>query len=176
MLLILSLKKIFGLSKNKVSEYLRKDAVSLSLRRVSGVRLRQQVLNAQQNLLNRNSRSPVLLLVQNAQANRPRRVNIRVEQRRVKLAFRRRRRVVVFKSHLQAVVAASPRRVLAPGDQAVPGEEVHGAVGVLGGAGHEGEGVVFAPGLALFGEAVGRDSGHVWSANLVGCKKKWHTS
>jgi hypothetical protein len=53
----------------------------IGLRRRLRVRLIQQRLNAQQNILDRNRRFPALFLIENRETNRARRVDVWVEQR-----------------------------------------------------------------------------------------------
>lgn len=85
------------------------DSVSLRLGRVLDVGLVQQVLDAEQDLLDGDGRAPVLLLVQQRQTDRPGRVHVRVEQRRLELALGRAGRVVVLEDHPELVQATLPR-------------------------------------------------------------------
>lgn len=84
------------------------DRVRLRLCRVLHVRFVQQILDAEQNLFDRDGRTPVFLVVQQRQADRAARVDVRVEQRRLELTLRRRRWIVVLEVHLQLVEASFP--------------------------------------------------------------------
>ena len=134
--------------------------VGLGLGRILDVGVVEQVLDAEKQLFDGDGRPPILLLVQEREADRTRRIYIGVEKRWRKLHFGRSRGVVVLEDHLAPVHAPVPRRGLLAGNPVLPKHEIHGAVRILGGPGNEPEGVVFAPILALLGQSGLRDSRH----------------
>jgi len=92
------------------------DRIGVSLRRILDVRADEQLLNTDKKLLDRDRRLPVLVLVlkypvhisiystivyQKTEADRSTRVNVRVEKRRLKAAFRWSRREVVLEDHAE---------------------------------------------------------------------------
>jgi len=73
---------------------LHEQLIRFPLRRGVGVGVIEQVLYAEQHLLDGNSRSPILVLVEDAETYRTRRVNVRVKERRHELTLRRLRWVL----------------------------------------------------------------------------------
>lgn len=67
---------------------LLKEIVGFSLSWRFGIRIVQQILNAKKDLLDCDRWLPSLLFIQDGQANRSRRINIWVEQRRYEFAYR----------------------------------------------------------------------------------------
>lgn len=124
---------------------LPKQRIRLALGRALRIRLVQQTLHPQQNILDRDRRPPPLILVQDGQAHRAGRIDVGVEERRGEFAFRRLGGVFVGECDGQLEQPALPDGALLAGDAAVPELGVEGAVGALGGARVEAERVVFAP-------------------------------
>lgn len=89
-----------------------KQLVGLRLGRTLGIWAVQQVLNAQQHLLDRDGRPPVLVFVEDGEADSAGRVDVRVEEGRYKLAFGRLGRIVFREFHCYLVYAAVPVRSL----------------------------------------------------------------
>lgn len=125
--------------------------VGLGLSRILDVGVIEQVLDAQKQLLDGDSRSPILLLVQQGQTHRAGGVHIGVEQGRHELDLGRRGREIVLEDHLSAIHAVLPRGAFLARDAVLPKHEIQRPIGVLGGTGDESEGVVLSPRLALFG-------------------------
>lgn len=84
------------------------DSVRFRLGGILDVRFVQQILDAEQNLFDRDRRTPVLLFVEQRQTDRSRGVHVRVEQRRFELALWRAGWVVVLEDHSQLVETALP--------------------------------------------------------------------
>ena len=126
--------------------------VGLGLGRVLDVGVVQEILDAEEDLLDRDGRPPILLLVQEGQADRARGVDVRVEQWWHELHLGRGGRVVILEDHLALVESAVPGGVLLARDPVFPNHQVQGAVGVLHGPGDEAEGMVLPPGFPLLAE------------------------
>ncbi|TGZ47410.1 hypothetical protein DBV15_00226, partial [Temnothorax longispinosus] len=109
------------------------------LSRILHVWLVQQVLNTEQDLLDRDGRSPVFLLVQERQADSAGWVNVRMEQRRFEFTFRWARRIVIFEDHTQLVQATLPRSLQNHEFvyRAFPTHQVEGTVWILGWSSYE---------------------------------------
>lgn len=84
------------------------DCVRLGLCRVLDVGFVEQILDAEQDLFDGDRRAPVLVLVEQRQANGARWIHVRVEQRRLEFALGRTRRVVVLEDHAQLVQTTFP--------------------------------------------------------------------
>lgn len=85
------------------------DCVGLGLGRILDVGLVEQVLDAEQDLFDCDRGAPVLLLVQQRQADGAGGIHVGMEQWRLELAFGRACGVVVFEDHPQFIQAALPR-------------------------------------------------------------------
>mmetsp|Transcript_44575 Transcript_44575/g.139786 ORF Transcript_44575/g.139786 Transcript_44575/m.139786 type:complete len:261 (-) Transcript_44575:47-829(-) len=96
----------------------------LVLCRRVGVRVVEQVLHAEQHLLNRDGRPPVLVLVQDAKTHRPAGIDVRVEQGRHEADLGRPRRVIFRELHGHGIEAAFPVCVLRARDPTLPFHEV----------------------------------------------------
>lgn len=84
------------------------NCVCFRLGGIFDVRLVQQILDAEQNLFDRDRRTPILLLVQQRQTHGARWVHVRMEQWWLKFAFGWTGRVVVFENHTQFVQTTFP--------------------------------------------------------------------
>ena len=70
----------------KLLSSLREEVIGIAVGRALGVWVVQEVLNANEDLLDSNSRLPVPVLIQNGEAHCPRRVDVRVKEWRHELA------------------------------------------------------------------------------------------
>jgi len=109
----------------------------------------EEVLNANQELLDGNGRSPILILVQQTQTHCARGVHVGVKQRWTELDFGWSGGEVFLENHVAFIKAAFPRSGLLARNGKLPLHQVQGAVWVLGGAGDESKGVVLTPLLPL---------------------------
>jgi len=132
-----------------VGSVLAVGGVSLCLSRVLDVGIVEEILDADQELFDGDGRPPILVLVQETQADGSGWINVGVEQRRAELDLGRGGWEVLFENHVAFVEAAFPRSPLLSGNGKLPLHQVQGAVGVLGWAGDESEGVIFTPLLSL---------------------------
>lgn len=107
------------------------NCVSFCLSWILDIRLIQQVLNAQENLFDCDCRTPVFFLIQKRQADSARRIDVRMEQRRLELALGRARRVVVLEDHAQVVQASFPWSSFLAGNGALPSHQIKRSVCVL---------------------------------------------
>ena len=83
--------------------------VGISLSRTFLVRVAHQVLNAEQNLRNRQGGSPIFILVQDGKAHCSRGIYVRVEEYRYEFAFRWLVRVVLRKFQRHFVNTTLPK-------------------------------------------------------------------
>jgi len=156
-------RKRSGLGANSllvISSVLAIGGVCFCLRRVLDVGIVEQILDADQELLDGDCWPPVLILVQQAEANCSRRVDVGVKQWGTKLDLGRGGGKVLLENHVALVKAAFPRSRLLSRNSKLPLHQVQCAVRVLGGTGDESEGVVLTPLLPLLGETRLSYAGH----------------
>jgi hypothetical protein len=127
--------------------------IRIRLRGAVRVRIVQQSLYPQQNLLYGNRRFPSLLFIQDTQTHCPTRVHVGVEKGGREFALRWLGGILVGKDYVELEVAAVPEGFFFARDAAFPFFEIEDAGGGFGGAGKEAKGVVFAP-LFAEGESV----------------------
>lgn len=106
------------------------DLVRRDLGRAIRVRVIQELLDAEDDLLDGDCGAPVLLLVQDGQADRPRGVDVGVEEPRGELALGGPGGELLRELEGEGVHAALPDGALRAGDAAVPEENVGCPVGV----------------------------------------------
>ena len=103
--------------------------VGVALRGALGVWVRQQLLDAQEDVPHRQRRPPPLVLVEDRQADGPRGVDVRVKEPGGEARLGRLRGVVVGRElERQRERAPRPGRAFLSGESAVPFAEVDGAV------------------------------------------------
>lgn len=156
----------FGLSPDTLlvlQSVLTINSVSFSLCRILYVRLVEEVLNPEQDLFNGNCWAPVLLLVQERQTDSSRGVDIRMEQWRLKLAFRWGRWVVVLEYHPQFVKPSFPRCRFLPRNGTLPIHQVECSIFLLYWPCHKAERMILPPALPFLRQSSQRNPTHLLS-------------
>merc|ERR1719422_1768476 len=149
-----------------VGPVLAEASVSLSLGRVLDVRVVQEVLNAEENLLDSDGRAPVLLLIEDGEAHRAAWVDIGVEERGHKLDLGRSGGEIVLEDDLALVEPSLPRGSLLARDAVLPEHKVHGAICILHWPGNESKGMILPPAFSLLREPGLGNSRHFVSTIL----------
>jgi len=106
-------------------------------------------LDAEENLLDSDSRAPVLLLVQDGQAHRAAGVDIWVEERGHKLDLGWSGGEIILEDDLTLVESPLPGCSLLPRDAILPEHQVHGAICILHWPSDETKGVILPPAFSL---------------------------
>jgi len=143
-----------------VSSVLAVAGVGFGLGGVLDVRVVQQILNSEQDLLNCDGWPPVFLLVQQRQANGSGRVNVGVEKWRHELDLGRSARIVVLEDHLTLIETSLPGRSLLARNGVLPQHQVHRAVSVLHWTSNIPEWMIFPPSLPLLRQTRLSDTRH----------------
>lgn len=125
------------------------EVVGLGLGGTVGVGIVEEVLNAEEHLLDGDGGTPSLLLVEDGEANGPGRVHVGMEEGRDELALGRLGRVLLGELEGDLVHAAGPVGVLLPGDAGLPLHEVGRSIALGFRPGVEAEGMIPAPVFAL---------------------------
>lgn len=131
--------------------------------RLGGIRrigLIEQLLNAEQNLFDRNRGAPVFLLVQNRQTDGARGKDVRMEEGRIEATLGRHRGIVVLEEDLHVVQATLPQGACLARNGTVPLLQIECAILLSSGLGHESKGMVFAPVFALLRQPGQGDVSH----------------
>lgn len=140
----------FGLDPSLVlGLVVHKKLVGLGLGGAVGVGIVQEVLNAEEHLLDGDRGPPPLLLVEDGEADGAGGVDVGMEQGRDELALGRLGWVLLGELEGDLVNATGPVGVLLPGDAGLPLHEVGRAVPLGFRPGVEAEGVIPAPVFAL---------------------------
>merc|ERR1719431_713000 len=132
-----------------ISPVLAEAGVSLSLSGVLDVRVVEEILNTQENLLHSDGWPPVFLLVQDGEANCSGGIHIRVEQWWHKFDFGRSSGEVVFEDDLTLVQPPLPGGPLLSGDPVLPQHQIHSTISILHGPSNVSKRMVFPPALSL---------------------------
>ena len=125
------------------------ELVGLRLGGTVGVGIVEEVLDAQEHLLDGDGGTPSLLLVEDGQADGPGRVDVGMEQGRDELALGRLGRVLLGELEGDLVHAAGPVGVFLSGDAGFPLHEVGRSIALGFRPGVEAEGMIPAPVFAL---------------------------
>lgn len=128
---------------------INKQIISLTLGRTTRIGRIQQILNPQQHLLHGNRRTPPLLLIQNAQTDGTRGINVGMEEGGYELAFGRFGGIFLAEFEHYLVQASFPIGPLLARDARFPEHDVVGSVALGDGAGVEAEGMIAAPCLSF---------------------------
>lgn len=128
---------------------LTEDGVCLGLCRVLDIGIVEQLLDAHQDLLDRDGGAPVLLIIEEGEAHRAGGVDVGVKQRGLKLALGGRGGVVILEDHAQPVQTTVPGGIFLARDSAFPVHQVEGAIGILCGSSDETKWMIFPPGFTF---------------------------